>query len=304
MDTEYMTPIRAIKRSLSAIMTRFSSTQCMPTGVEQMTSPTNTLPTAITSSSEKKTSPSSYHLRHIYDDLTYPQLNLKVCLSGPDEDRVGFNLWLGRCGCRFVDDPLAADFVIFTGGSDVVPSSYGEAAIAETWAHAGRDAEDNLLWDLCRKEGIPMVGICRGAQFLWTKMGGKLYQHVDNHNGGEHEIFCFADRKKYRASSVHHQMCRPESLPGFKLLANATISENRKSANFTTNGPSSDFEIYTFAEEGILGIQGHPEYEGFPNYSELCARLIDTYIYDNPATIYRAGKLRLAKAMIENKEKK
>lgn len=258
-----------------------------------MPSDTNVSQTPTTSSSEKTTNLRSYHLQHIYDGLIYPNLNLRVCLSGPPEDRVGFNLWLGRCGCRFVDDPLAADFVIFTGGADVSPSSYGDAPIAETWADPARDAADNTLWDLCRANGIPMVGICRGSQFLWTKMGGKLYQHVDNHNDGSHEIFCFGDQKKYLASSVHHQMCRPEALPGFKLLANTCVSKHRKAATFASQGPTSDFEIYTFAEEAILGIQGHPEYSGFPNYSALCAELIDQYIYDNPATIYRNGKLRL-----------
>lgn len=263
-----------------------------------MESDTNTLQTAITNSPEKMTSVRSYQFRHIYDGLEFPQLNLKVCLSGPAEDRGGFVHWLGRCGCRFTDDPLKADFVIFTGGADVSPGIYGDKPIAETHADPSRDAEDNELYALCRQHGIPMVGICRGSQFLWAKKGGKLLQHVDNHNDGEHDIFVFGENKRYRASSVHHQMARCEALPGFKLLANATVSKTRKSANYVHTGPSSDFEIWAFPDEAILGIQGHPEYPGFPNYSELCARLIDEYIYDNPATIYKGGQIRLNKPSI------
>lgn len=226
--------------------------------------------------------------------MSYEPLNLSVCLSGPPEDRRGFTHWLGRAGCRFVDNPIKADFVIFTGGADVTPSTYGDVAIAETCADIQRDKEDLDLWNICRDEGIPMVGICRGSQFIWTRMGGKLFQHVNNHNDGEHEIYFFPENKKYRASSVHHQMAKPETLPGFKLLANTVVSTTRKAGNWSHSGPGSDFEIWAFPDDAILGIQGHPEYPGFPNYSELCVRLIDKYIYDNPKTIYKNGKLRLS----------
>ncbi len=247
---------------------------------------------------------SSYRLRHIYDDLTYPVLNMKVCLSGPPEDRRGFTLWLGRAGCRFVDDPLQADLVIFTGGADVSPEIYGDKPIKETYSDPKRDAEDTKLWDLCREHGIPMVGICRGSQFIWAKKGGFLFQDVDHHNDGVHNIYNFADRKIYKASSVHHQMCRPQAMPGFKLLANAAVSKNRKASNWESTGPSTDFEIYAFPDEGIIGIQGHPEYEGFPEYSALCARIIDQYIYENPKIKYVNGLARIQGIQIIQKETK
>ncbi len=292
---ECMTLIPAfLRESLAALTNVFFSKPCTHIGVEQMQSDTNTSQTATTSSDEKTENLRSYHLRHIYDGITYPALNLRVCLSGPPEDRWGYALWLGRAGCRFVDDPLEADFVIFTGGADVSPRLYDEPAIAETYASPSRDEEDLALYETCLLNGIPMVGICRGAQFLWTRKGGKLYQDVDNHNNGEHEIYVFGENKKYLATSVHHQMVRTEALPGFKLLANATASKTRKTSTYIHTGPSSDFEIYAFPDDCILGIQGHPEYPGYPNYSELCLRLIDQYIYDNPKTIYKSGKLRIA----------
>lgn len=258
-----------------------------------MHEPTNASPTATTCSLESPAKNRSFHLRHIYDGLQFPALNLRVCLSGPSGDRIGFTTWLGRAGCRFVDDPLEADFVIFTGGSDVAPALYGENAIAETYGNPQRDKEDIALYDLCVAEGIPMVGICRGAQFLWVMKGGKLFQDVDHHNNGEHDIFVFGENKKYRASSVHHQQCRPEQIKGMKLIANASESKNRKSSLYTHTGPSSDFEIFAFMDDAILGIQGHPEYNGFPAYSDLCARLIDQVVYDNPATTYHNRKVRL-----------
>lgn len=296
----FMTLIRDISNRIYGTMNIFFKRPSTPIGLKTTRKDTKPLLTATINSQEKSTSDHSCHLRHIYDDLTYPQLNLRVCLSGPPEDRWGFTHWLGRCGCRFVYDPLEADFVIFTGGADVSPYLYGETAISETCADPNRDIEDSALYNLCKNEGIPMVGICRGSQFLWVKQGGKLFQHVDEHNYGEHEIYVFGENKKYRASSVHHQMARPEALKGMKLLANACVSKNRKTKDWAHTGPSSDFEIWAFPEDCIVGIQGHPEYPGFPNYSELCARIIDEYIYDNPKTIYKNGKLRVASVVVGN----
>lgn len=295
----------AITTRLFETMTTFFSTQCMRIGCLQTRKDTNTLQTATTNSPEKTESLRSFRLRHIFDDKTFPALSMQVCLSGPEGDRWGFKPWLGRAGCRFVDKPEDSDFVIFTGGSDVSPHLYDEVAIAETCADPQRDEEDVALYKLCRSKGIPMVGVCRGAQFLWVMMGGKLFQHVDNHNNGEHEIYFFPENKKYRSSSVHHQMARPEALPGMKLLANSVVSKHRKSNNWTHSGPGSDFEIFAFEKEGILCFQGHPEYPGFPNYSDLCTRLIDKYIYDSEHTVYKDGKIRVKTNVLEmpmNKE--
>ena len=239
-----------------------------------------------------------YRLRHIYDNLSYPELQLRACLSGPYEDRIGFNQWLGRAGCKIVEDPLEADFVIFTGGADVSPSLYNEIELAETFSDPDRDAEDILLYKLCQEHGIPMVGICRGSQFLWVMKGGKLFQDVNNHNSGSHEILVFKEQKKYRSSSVHHQMVYPNALNGMKLLANCTTSSIRKTPAYVSTSSNSDFEIWAFEKDAILGIQGHPEYPGYPHYSELCLRLIEEHIYDNPNTIYRGGKLRLSQPLL------
>lgn len=245
--------------------------------------------------SEKPMNRPSYRLRRVSDGLTYSPLNLSVYLTGPDHDQFGFSSWLGRAGCNIAPTPELSDMVIFTGGSDVTPALYGERQIEGVHTDAQRDEDESLLFDYCTEEGIPMLGICRGAQFLWVKLGGRLYQDVNNHNEGEHEIIHLQTKKKYIASSVHHQMCVPHSFTGFKLIANACVSTKRQSATFTAEGLSTDFEIYAHTERAILGIQGHPEYPGYPNFSKLCVDLIIEHIYNNKNTTISDGKLRLIK---------
>ncbi len=64
-----------------------------------------------------------------------------------------------------------ADFVIFAGGSDVDPQLYGQKMHHKTYINTKRDEEEMDIYQQCLEEGIPMVGVCRGAQFGWVMRG-------------------------------------------------------------------------------------------------------------------------------------
>lgn len=250
-------------------------------------------PTLTTNTPEKNTNARSCLLRRYDDGLVYPQLQLSVYVAGPPEDTWGFSAWLGRAGCTQATSPNIADMVIFAGGPDVNPSLYNSSKLPATHIDEARDEADLALYGLCTDLGIPMVGICRGAQFLWAMLGGRLYQDVDKHNSGEHEIMYLPTKTKYKASSVHHQMAIPSGPKGFKLLATANVSTKRQTNTHDSIGAGTDFEMWCVPDRAIVGIQGHPEYPGFPNYSELCLKVIDEYVYLSNKTQYRDGKLRL-----------
>lgn len=71
------------------------------------------------------------------------------------------------------------DGLIITGGKDVDPARYGQAAHPETdEPRPDRDAwEDALLTAAIEKE-LPFLGICRGAQLMNVALGGTLHQHL------------------------------------------------------------------------------------------------------------------------------
>ena len=262
-----------------------------PTNVSQK-STTNTSPQPLKSVSKSPTNP-AYPLVTVNDGLTYPVLSMGVYISGPASDAWGFSAWLGRAGCYLVDTPLKADLVVFTGGSDVNPSMYGENVLSETHVDLERDKADNALYEICFNNRIPMIGICRGLQFLWVKMGGKLYQDINGHNDGEHEITYFETNTRYLASSVHHQSAFPTTVPGMRLLASSRVSTTRKCTTHVSQGPGIEYEIIAFMEQGMLLFQGHPEYKGWPEYSKLCADLIKKHIFDSTYTKYEDGNLRV-----------
>ncbi|RAV07295.1 gamma-glutamyl-gamma-aminobutyrate hydrolase family protein [Mycolicibacterium sp. GF69] len=84
------------------------------------------------------------------------------------------------------------DGLILTGGRDVVPASYGQERHPATDEDVAEDRRrDELEFALVRgamRRGMPVLGICRGAQVLNVALGGTLHQHLPDVIGhGRHQ---------------------------------------------------------------------------------------------------------------------
>jgi putative glutamine amidotransferase len=80
------------------------------------------------------------------------------------------------------DDPAGVldrvDGVLLTGGLDVDPALYGEAAHETTEAAPDRDRFEIPLSREALKRGTPIFAICRGVQVLNVAAGGTLVQDI------------------------------------------------------------------------------------------------------------------------------
>lgn len=73
----------------------------------------------------------------------------------------------------------ALDGLVFSGGSDLDPELYGEAAHAATVGVVReRDDFELLLMRAALARDLPLLAICRGSQVLNVALGGDLEQHV------------------------------------------------------------------------------------------------------------------------------
>ncbi len=85
----------------------------------------------------------------------------------------------------------ALDGIVFTGGSDLNPSWYGEAPHPETFGvDDRRDESEFALLQEAFDAGLPVLGICRGIQLLNVALGGDLHQHlpeVVGHDGHKND---------------------------------------------------------------------------------------------------------------------
>jgi putative glutamine amidotransferase len=78
------------------------------------------------------------------------------------------------------------DGVCLSGGPDLDPAAYG--ARAHEALGPTEPALDRFELELARAAdgaGLPLLGICRGAQAICVARGGTLHQHIDGHRQTE-----------------------------------------------------------------------------------------------------------------------
>jgi gamma-glutamyl-gamma-aminobutyrate hydrolase PuuD len=91
----------------------------------------------------------------------------------------------------------AVDGLIFSGGSDLDPQTYGQEAHPETFGVVTqRDDAELALLSAALERDMPVLAICRGSQVLNVARGGDLVQHLPEVVGDEkhkHTPGVFAD---------------------------------------------------------------------------------------------------------------
>ncbi len=169
-----------------------------------------------------------------------------------------------------------ADLVCFTGGADVSPELYGEKNFA-SYNQRERDNLERLVYHDCLELDLPMVGICRGGQFLNVMNGGKMFQHVESHAiGGTHPIIDLGTGDTIQVTSTHHQMMRP-NYDTAEVLAIANLGGIKQSwdgAKVVTTRDENDTEVVWYEDTKSLCFQPHPEY-GVKSCEEYFFKLLE-----------------------------
>jgi putative glutamine amidotransferase len=175
------------------------------------------------------------------------------------------------------------DAVLFTGGDDVHPESYGATDDGSTLnASLDADRSEIALARAAAARRLPMLGACRGAQIINVAFGGTLYQEIlredSRHHGPRptilHEILSLrhaidivpdsrlarlVGTQRRQVNTTHHQAIR-DVAPGFQVVARA---------------PDGIIEaIESSSENAILAVQWHPEKLAPPTDQELFDDLV------------------------------
>ena len=91
----------------------------------------------------------------------------------------------------------ALDGVLFSGGSDLDPATYGDEPHPETnGLRPERDRGELALLRAALERDMPVLAVCRGSQVLNVARGGDLVQHLPDVVGNErhkHTPGAFAD---------------------------------------------------------------------------------------------------------------
>lgn len=162
----------------------------------------------------------------------------------------------------------SADMICFGGGADVSPALYGQPDMNGVIGGciAARDRFERSVFEIAIHYRIPMLGICRGSQFLCVMSGGQLFQHINGHGlAGTHTITTL-EGFSIDMTSTHHQMMYPGAAqhellgwcePNGKLFIGARWHQAKMPL---VDAFYKAQEVVYFPKTNALCIQGHPEY--------------------------------------------
>jgi gamma-glutamyl-gamma-aminobutyrate hydrolase PuuD len=167
--------------------------------------------------------------------------------------------------------------LVIWGGADINPEYYKHPLHHSTYPGGTRDRIEWGLMQRAIERGIPIIGVCRGAQMLCAAAGGFLIQDVLNH-GGYHDVTTH-DGKEFRVNSIHHQMLCMEEMPkeDYELIAWTSKNRSVTSKNEPYYGYKKDEqyvppvgwrepEFVYFPKIRGYAVQWHPE--GLPDDCE------------------------------------
>lgn len=159
------------------------------------------------------------------------------------------------------------DGILFTGGQDVSPNIYHEDALEGIVSCCRqRDVMELIVLKQAIKEDKPVLGICRGIQFINSALGGTLYQdlmlqHPSNINHHQSPPY---DEPVHKVSIVENTPLN-DCLGKNEILVNSyhhqaikELSPKLKEMAISSDGLVE--AVYMPESKFLWAVQWHPEF--------------------------------------------
>lgn len=195
--------------------------------------------------------------------------------------RSNYDVMFEQEGWEVVPSVGEADLVQFVGGADVNPALYKHKCHPLTRFSEITDTVDAQFFELAKRLGKPMAGICRGGQFLNVSNGGTMIQHCDNHGVAKgHYAVDKQTGATIRVSSTHHQMMVPTEDAEIVAIANEATTKQIfiKTIKDLQEYMPDDVEVVYYEQTNCLCFQPHPEFTGYPQCRQYYFNLISKYL--------------------------
>ena len=143
----------------------------------------------------------------------------------------------------------ALDALTLTGGEDVGTSPM-------------RDETEYALFQYCLRRDLPVLGVCRGMQFIWQAIGGQLETRT-GHRAVRHFVTGCGERESsgrvtFREVNSFHSHC--------VLIPPEPLAEAPVAFACAEDGTA---EGIRFRDGRVVGVMWHPEREARPHLSDV-----------------------------------
>jgi len=173
------------------------------------------------------------------------------------------------------------DAVVLSGGHDMAPESYGHPNTSSVHSNPGSDAFDLAVTRSALQRGLPILGICRGAQVLNVALGGDLRQEVQAEGSNEHPTYAeMAPAPRLHRHDVNVTAdCRLAAIYGegtmkVNSLHHQAIGEIGEGLRVVATSPDGLIEAIEGVESDVVAVQWHPEMLAAESGGDLFADLL------------------------------
>jgi len=180
---------------------------------------------------------------------------------------IRFAVWLAgghatRISVRHSPDGEPLYALVIGGGSDIGTEHYGGDVARQVKADPARDALEITWIHKALSEGIPLLGICRGAQLINVSLGGRLHQDIRKMRRLTYNRPGLLPTKQVRLDpdSRIAQICRKGHLRVNSLHHQAVSTPGKDLAVVGRDLDDIAQAIEDTAGRTIIGVQWHPEY--------------------------------------------
>lgn len=141
--------------------------------------------------------------------------------------------------------------LVLSGGSDVEPSRYGQPNRHARNPDPERDGMELRLIGEALERGLPILGICRGAQILNVAFGGTLLQDIAGHTGPRHAV-------RFEPGSGLAAIARPPTVNSRHHQAVGQLGAGLR-ATVRSAGDDVVEGIEAIGHPFVMAVQWHPE---------------------------------------------
>lgn len=154
-----------------------------------------------------------------------------------------------------------ADGLLIPGSEqDINPKLWGEKDICSNDVNDELDKVQWRLLELAGEQGKPVLGVCRGMQFMNVFCGGSLIQDLPFASEHRMETPDRYHNMYHREGSFMYDLFGPESeVNSLHHQGVGRIGDGFEAVSLWNDGEDSVVEAIFHEERKLLGVQWHPE---------------------------------------------